>query len=58
MYIYHYVQFRDSCLVCAVVFARWCYKNHINDNDDNDNNNNNNKNDKENDNNSSNYKLI
>ena len=56
MYIYHYVQFRDSCLVCAVVFARWCYKNHIKNNDDNDNNNN--KNDKENDNNSSNYKLI
>ena len=56
MYIYHYVQLRDSCLACAVVFARWCYKNHINNNDDNDNNNN--KNDKENDNNSSNYKLI
>ena len=56
MYIYHYVQLRDSCLACAFVFARWCYKNHINNNDDNDNNNN--KNDKENDNNSSNYKLI
>ena len=56
MYIYHYVQLRDSCLTCAFVFARWCYKNHINNNDDNDNNNN--KNDKENDSNSSNYKLT
>ena len=56
MYIYHYVQLRDSCLACAFVFARWCYKNHINNNDDNDNNNN--KNDKENDSNSSNYKLT
>ena len=56
MYIYHCVQLRDSCLACAFVFARWCYKNHINNNDDNDNNNN--ENDKENDNNSSNYKLI